>query len=90
MTASTPDDPRANPDWGRVPVSEEDRRKAIERANLAERARLLAETDWTQLPDVEPRKQALYRPFRQFLRDITDQPGWPLDVTWPEKPESPK
>lgn len=25
--------------------------------------------------------------YRQALRDITDQPGFPFDVTWPEEPK---
>lgn len=25
--------------------------------------------------------------YRQALRDITNQPGFPTDITWPTKPE---
>jgi len=29
-----------------------------------------------------------YATYRQALRDITDQPGFPLFVNWPIKPET--
>lgn len=50
-----------------------------------ERDRLLAATDWTALSDVtmSPEMAA----YRQALRDVTSQPGFPDTVTWPAKPE---
>ena len=45
----------------------------------------LADSDWTQLPDVNVDKAA-WATYRQALRDITDQAGFPDNVTWPEKP----
>jgi hypothetical protein len=49
------------------------------------RSMLLAETDWTALSDVVmPSEMATYR---QALRDITSQPGFPHNVSWPVKPE---
>lgn len=48
----------------------------------AERKRLLQESDWTQLPDA-PVDQARWAVYRQALRDITAQPGFPNNVTWP-------
>ena len=53
----------------------------------AKRDRLLAQSDWTQLPDVSAVTQAKWQQYRQALRDITDQPGFPFDVVWPEVPE---
>lgn len=45
---------------------------------------LLRRTDWTALSDVTmPTEMATYR---QALRDITDQEGFPLSVTWPTAP----
>ena len=49
-----------------------------------ERSRLLAETDWTALSDVT--MSAEMAAYRQALRDITLQPGFPHDVLWPTKP----
>lgn len=49
------------------------------------RSMLLTETDWTGLSDVTMSPEmAIYR---QALRDITLQPGFPHDVSWPTKPE---
>ena len=49
-----------------------------------ERNRLLAETDWWAVSDrTMTAEQTAYR---QALRDITAQAGFP-DVTWPTKPE---
>jgi hypothetical protein len=47
---------------------------------------LLADTDWTQVADA-PVDQAAWATYRQALRDITTQDGFPTDITWPTKPE---
>jgi hypothetical protein len=51
----------------------------------SERNRLLAESDWTQLPDATVDKAA-WAAYRQELRDATD--GWEPAVVWvaPAKP----
>ena len=46
---------------------------------------LLKETDLWGLADY-PASQAQLD-YRQALRDITDQAGFPHDITWPTKPE---
>jgi len=51
----------------------------------AERDRLLDESDWTQVADA-PVDQAAWATYRQALRDVPEQVGFPNDVTWPEKP----
>ena len=47
------------------------------------RDRLLAASDWTQVADapVDQQKWALYR---QALRDISAQAGFPWEVVWPD------
>ena len=50
----------------------------------AERDRLLAETDYLALSDNT--MSAAMTTYRQALRDITDQAGFPTSVTWPTKP----
>lgn len=45
---------------------------------------LMAETDWMTLPDNNPTEELLA--YRQALRDITEQEGFPENVVWPEKP----
>ena len=51
------------------------------------RDQLLAQSDWTQVSDVNlPNKQA-WIDYRQALRDITKQASWPRDVVWPTIPK---
>lgn len=52
----------------------------------AERNRLLAESDWTQLLDIPEATRASWAVYRQALRDLPQQPGFPHDVAWPAKP----
>lgn len=52
----------------------------------AKRESLLIESDWTQMPDA-PVDKAAWATYRQALRDITQQSGFPHDVVWPTKPE---
>lgn len=50
------------------------------------RNKLLTDSDWTQVADAPVDKQA-WAIYRQALRDITNQPGFPTEITWPTKPE---
>lgn len=50
------------------------------------RNRLLIESDWTQVADAPVDKQA-WADYRQALRDITAQVGFPLNIQWPALPE---
>ena len=45
----------------------------------------LSETDWTQVAD-SPVDKAVWATYRQALRDITAQAGFPWDITWPVAP----
>jgi hypothetical protein len=51
----------------------------------AERNSLIAECDWTQVED-SPVDKAAWATYRQELRDLTLQAGFPFDVTYPTKP----
>lgn len=51
----------------------------------AERNQRLTQSDWTQLPDA-PCNQAAWATYRQALRDLPEQEGFPHTVTWPEEP----
>ena len=52
----------------------------------SERDRLLKESDWTQVPDAPVDHQA-WAEYRQALRDVPQQTGFPTDINWPTKPE---
>lgn len=47
---------------------------------------LLFASDWTQLPDVPQSVKDAWAPYRQALRDITTQPGFPRNIVWPVPP----
>lgn len=62
-----------------------ERKRAIqaERAR-AERDRRLAETDWRTAPDRPD--AAAWTAYRQRLRDVPEQPGFPAEIFWPQPP----
>jgi hypothetical protein len=55
------------------------------------RNQLLADSDWTQLSDARAAmgsaKSDEWDAYRQALRDVTQQGGFPEHVVWPTKPE---
>jgi hypothetical protein len=51
-----------------------------------ERNAKLAATDWTQVADVPQTVKDSYVLYRQSLRDVTAQSGFPWTVTWPDAP----
>lgn len=55
----------------------------------AQRDQLLAETDYLLMPDypITTEKMALVKTYRQLLRDITKQAGFPTTIDWPVMPE---
>lgn len=67
-----------------------DGRDPIEWGNnvKAERDAKLYQSDWTQIPNnpLTTEKQAEWATYRQNLRDITSQSGYPLNVIWPTPP----
>jgi hypothetical protein len=50
------------------------------------RNRALSESDWTQLADAPVDREA-WTTYRQALRDIPLQPGFPHEVVYPTKPD---
>jgi hypothetical protein len=61
-----------------------DARKAAE--VRAERNTKLASTDWTQASDVPQAVKDSYVSYRQALRDVPNQSGFPNEITWPVAP----
>lgn len=53
----------------------------------AERDRLLAETDFMMMSDypLSDEKRHVVSAYRQTLRDIPEQSGFPRNISWPEK-----
>ncbi|MDQ5882457.1 MAG: hypothetical protein QG616_2289 [Pseudomonadota bacterium] len=52
----------------------------------ATRDALLRDTDWTQLADADKKAQGDFVSYRQALRDMPQQAGFPFNVDWPVKP----
>lgn len=68
------------------PLPEADHELLAAQGALLHRGALLAASDWTQLPDVPLDTKTAWAAYRQALRDITTQPGYPLDIEWPVAP----
>ena len=52
----------------------------------AKREQLLTSCDWTQTADQSSAIKTLWQPYRQDLRDITLQTGFPATIVWPTPP----
>jgi hypothetical protein len=50
------------------------------------RNQLLKDCDWTQVADA-PVNKADWAEYRQALRDVPDQAGFPWEVEWPVQPK---
>jgi hypothetical protein len=50
-----------------------------------QRDQLLADSDWTQLPDVPLATKEAWATYRQALRDLPEHPNWPdlNEADWP-------
>jgi hypothetical protein len=47
---------------------------------------MLTDSDWTQVADAPVDKNA-WAVYRQALREVPQQPGFPFSVVWPEAPK---
>lgn len=76
--APVPEKPNYNPDQRQLEQESEEVR--------TQRDALLADSDWTQVSDAPVNHQA-WAEYRQALRDLPQQAGFPTEITWPVKPE---
>jgi hypothetical protein len=65
------------------PTSEE-----LEKETRAKRDRLLADSDWVTIraTDTGTAVPTEWQTYRQALRDLPQQTGFPENIDWPEKP----
>lgn len=68
------------------PLQDAEATEAQANAIRTERNAKLSASDWTQVADAPVDKTA-WAAYRQALRDITAQTGFPWDVQWPTQPE---
>ena len=72
---------------GDAPILSPEQLKEVQWETVREkRNKLLTESDWTQLPDIPQATKDLWEPYRQELRDVTNQPD-PYNITWPTPPQ---
>jgi len=76
--APVPEKPDYNPD--------ERERDQLAKEVRDQRDALLAACDWTQVSDA-PVDQSAWADYRQALRDLPQQQGFPNEVNWPASPE---
>ena len=57
-----------------------------EAAIRRKRNALLSASDWTQVPDIPESTRVLWQKYRQALRDIPNQDGFPNSIVWPIAP----
>ena len=55
---------------------------------IAKRNKLLYESDWTQIPNapLTPEQVEQWAVYRQALRDVPQQEGFPMNIVWPVAP----
>jgi len=70
-------------DWVKSQVPQD----VAERNIRNQRNQLLSNCDWTQLADT-PTDSAPWAIYRQELRDLPQQAGFPYSVVWPTEPTS--
>ena len=73
--------------WAVEDIPQPEPEPALDPAVVARDKRddLLSSSDWTQIADA-PVDQSAWATYRQALRDVPAQSGFPQNVTWPTKP----
>jgi hypothetical protein len=75
--------------WVRLETTDEYKTAATAQKTqqvLADRQAYLNYSDWTQMPDVALANKTEWATYRQALRDVPAQPGYPWSVAWPQRP----
>lgn len=77
--------------WQVTPATSEEIAQRLENKSAqvrTDRNQFLAECDWTQLPDspLSDADKTLWNAYRQQLREVPEQVGFPWQVQWPVAP----
>ena len=67
----------------------QERRKSAASEIRKRRDTLMSATDWTQLDDYPRNNKLAWRTYRQQLRDVPQQSGFPETIIWPTSPDAP-
>jgi hypothetical protein len=83
-----PEKPSSSCFWNDVTLSWVENEQLKEVEVKGQRNTLLSASDWTQIPNnaLTPEKQAAWATYRQELRDVSQQSGYPFNVVWPVAP----
>lgn len=76
-------------EWQIVPLTEEEQAQVLQQADWdARNARnhWLMMSDWIFTPDSQPEDMDAWMEYRQALRDLPEQDGWPKVIDWPVRP----
>ena len=84
------DRPATDTESAKTAAEQEAEYKAMKDAEQAQsvrnsRTQMLKDSDWTQIADSTADKAA-WAAYRQALRDITAQAGFPWTIDWPKQP----
>ena len=84
------DRPATDTEPAQTALEQETAYKAMKDAEQAKSVRAsrdekLKDCDWTQVADA-PVDKAVWATYRQALRDVTTQTGFPWTITWPDAP----
>lgn len=76
--------------WEAWKAEQPDPSEALSETIRVKRDALLAACDWTQMPDspLSEEEKASYQAYRQALRDVPQQEGFPTSIQWPEEPKT--
>jgi paraquat-inducible protein B len=75
--------------WNVVTLSSQELTQKTSEREITIRAirnKLLMDSDWSQYKDIPESVSTPWATYRQALRDITNQSGFPIDVTFPTAP----
>jgi len=75
-------------DWTQMKTAEQIEAERLEQLSAQARSQrdaLLSKSDWTQVSDA-PVDQSAWAEYRQALRDVPQQAGFPTEITWPQIP----
>lgn len=76
------------PAWERWMATQPSPEDQLAQEARAQRDKLLEATDWTQMGDcpLDDATQVAVREYRQALRNVPQQEGFPAKIQWPEIP----
>lgn len=77
-------------DWSKLKTAqqrEQERLQGLADDARLERDELLAKCDWTQVADA-PVDASKWATYRQALRDVPQQSGFPENIVWPVSPDN--